>query len=89
MSFVYKIGKGLIDSIPVFVRKVGTVLMFIFTIGLFMGFFLGGASLNPIILIGPLVAMAIMWQDLDLGLLVFIIFLIIVFVMPELIPRLI
>ena len=83
MSFVYDIGKGLADSIPEIAAKIGSVLVFFFACGMLLGYWAGGMALNPIIFIGLLLVMAIMWDNLDIGVLLFVLFIALVVFFPN------
>tara|TARA_Y100000310_G_scaffold334097_1_gene413028 strand:- start:7486 stop:7728 length:243 start_codon:yes stop_codon:yes gene_type:complete len=70
-------------TIPVLISKVGTFILFLFALGMIVGYFLAQAGYNYFILLVPVVAMAIMWYKLDEGTLVFIMLLAVAFFFPE------
>ena len=82
MSFTYNFFKGILDGIPVIVRKIGAVLLFFFSMGMLFGYFIV-ANVSPIILLFPVIAMIVMWHDLDQGILVFILLMVVAFWFPE------
>ncbi|MFA4907209.1 MAG: hypothetical protein WC602_02990 [archaeon] len=71
MSMIYEFFKGFEKTIASIARKVGTFLVFIFILGMAFGFFIG-TNRDPIFLAGPVVSMAIMYYNLDWGVILFI-----------------
>ena len=84
MSLIYDIGKGLADSIPQIAAKIGSVLVFFFACGMVLGYWAGGIALSPIIFLGLLLVMAIMWDNLDVGALLFVLFVVLIVFFPGL-----
>jgi len=82
MSFAYNFFKGIAESIPVIVRKIGAVMLFFFSLGMLFGYFVV-ANVSPIILLFPFIAMVVMWYDLDQGVLVFILLMLVALWFPE------
>ena len=89
MSYVEDFFSRIVKAIPVLVNKIGTVLLFIFTVGLFAGFFLATSSLSPLLLLIPVAAMIVMWYKLDEGFFVLLLLTILVVFFPEFIDGLI
>ncbi len=83
MSWIANLGNGLIKQIPVLFAKIGTVLIFILTVGMAAGYFFALSGYSYLILLVPVAGMAAMWQKLDEGTLVFIVLLAIAFLFPE------
>lgn len=83
MGFIGSTIAGLKKAIPWLAAKVGTILLFFFTIGFFAGFFLARQGYNELILIVPIISMLVMWQKLDEGFLVFVLGIILIFVAPH------
>lgn len=71
MGFVSDFVGFVKKTIPVVVRKVMTVLLFIFTLGMFFGYWLA-LSKPPYYLLIPIISMVVMYYKLDEGFLVFI-----------------
>ncbi len=71
MSLIYEIGKGITDSIPALAAKIGTILVLFFFFGMLLGYWAGGLGLSPIIFLGLLAVMAILWDNLDVGTILF------------------
>jgi len=83
MSYVLDIASGMTKNLPVLLAKFGTVLLIIFTIGLFAGYFFATAGYNYFILLVPIASIVVMWQKLDEGALVLIALLAIAVLFPE------
>jgi hypothetical protein len=82
MSFFYNIGKSVVDSIPVVLRKVGTVLLFFVLVGALLGFWLASSGLSFLWVLALLIVMVVMWRDLDEGVLALVLYLILLFTFP-------
>jgi hypothetical protein len=74
---------GIFKAIPVLLVKAGTVLLLIFTIGMFSGYFIATLGLSPLIFLIPVVAMIIMWYKLDEGVFFLILLTILILFFPE------
>ncbi len=83
MGFVYRIASGMKRSIPALVAKVGSVFLLIFAVGMVVGFWFSSAGYPYFVLLIPIAGVAIMWQKLDEGLLVFIALMAIALLFPE------
>jgi len=85
MGFVSNLFNGLIESIPVLITKVATIILGIFVVGLFLGYFLGFAGFPTQYLLIPLITLLVMWYKLDEGVMVLLLLLLLVFFYPDLI----
>ena len=83
MTVVANFFSGVIKSIPMLIAKVGTILLLIFTIGMFAGYSIALISITPLVFLIPVLAMVIMWYELDEGVLVLFILTILVLFFPE------
>ena len=83
MSRIANLGSGLINQIPLLFAKIGTVLLFILTIGMAAGYFFALSGYSYIILLVPIASMAVMWKKLDEGTLLFVVLLAVIFLFPE------
>ncbi|MBN2126962.1 MAG: hypothetical protein JW703_01055 [Candidatus Diapherotrites archaeon] len=83
MSFIYDLGKKVTGAIPVLVRRTGSVLLFFAMLGSILGFLIGINGLNPLWLAGLPLAMVVMWNDLDQGVLVLVLYLILFWSFPS------
>ncbi len=83
MTLVYNLMKNIAKGIPVLLAKIGTVFLFLFTIGMFAGYFFATMGYSYFILLVPFVSMAVMWQKLDEGAMVFVALMAIAFLFPE------
>ncbi|MDP6670700.1 MAG: hypothetical protein QGI60_02700 [archaeon] len=83
MSRVANLGSGLINQIPLLFAKIGTVLLFILTIGMAARYFFALSGYSYIILLVPIASMAVMWKKLDEGTLLFVVLLALLFLFPE------
>ncbi|MCD6434635.1 MAG: hypothetical protein J7L14_03410 [Candidatus Diapherotrites archaeon] len=88
MGATYDLFKKIADTFPVLKEKTGTVLLLFFTFGMLFGYMLSRTG-NATFLLGPLIAKAFMWRDLDEGFLVFLLFLVIAIFFPQFVPHLI
>jgi hypothetical protein len=82
MSFIYDLGKKITETIPVLVRRIGAVLLFFAFLGSVLGFIIGVNGLNVIWLAGIPISMIVMWNDLDQGVLVLVLYLILFWSFP-------
>jgi uncharacterized protein YacL len=73
----------IIKSIPVLLAKVGTIILLIFTAGLFTGYLIAVLHLSPILLAVPVISMFVMWYKLDEGVLVLLLLGTIVIFFPQ------
>lgn len=89
MSHVENFFGRVIQSIPVLATKIGTVLLFIFTVGLFAGYYISSSGTSPALFLIPVAAMFIMWYKLDEGVFVLVLLTILVLFFPELADSLI
>ena len=83
MSWIANFGSGLIRQIPVLFAKIGTVMLFILTVGMAAGYFFAISGYSYLIFIVPVASMAVMWKKLDEGTLVFAALLAVAFLFPE------
>jgi hypothetical protein len=83
MAVVYRLMGGIVKGIPVLLAKVGTILLFVFTLGMLAGYFFAVMGYNQLILLVPIVSMVVMWQKLDEGALAFIALMAMAFFFPE------
>lgn len=83
MSHVENFFSRILKSIPVIATKIGTVLVFLFTIGLVGGYYIATTGTTPTLFLIPLAAMIIMWYKLDEGVFVLILLTILVLFFPE------
>lgn len=67
---VYNMYKGLEQVVPSMLNKVGTIFLFIFSVGMLFGYMY--VTSKPWVIIIPFVSMYFMWHSLDKGLLVLI-----------------
>ncbi len=67
MGFVFDFLQGIAKAIPVLISKIVTVLLGLFTAGLFLGYWLSVAGVPAYYLLLPLGVMALMWYKLDEG----------------------
>jgi len=85
MSHVETFFGKVIQSIPVLATKIGTVLLFIFTLGLLAGYYISASGISPALFLIPIAAMLVMWYKLDEGVFVLVLLTILVLFFPELI----
>lgn len=71
MGLVSDLIEGTKKAIPEIAKKIGTFLLFVFTLGVFFGYFIV-AEKGPIYLLVPVVSMFVMYYKLDEGTLVFV-----------------
>ena len=83
MSHVENFFGRMLRSIPILATKIGTVLVFIFTIGLLGGYYIATAGVTPALFLIPIAAMLVMWYKLDEGVFVLILLTILVLFFPE------
>ncbi len=86
MSFVVDTGKGIVNAVPVIIAKIGTVLLFIFSMGLITGYMIAFYHISPLFLFIPFVAMIVMWKKLDEGVLALIILIILAAFFSDMLP---
>lgn len=67
MGFVIDFLQGAVKSIPTILTKIATVLLGLFTFGLFIGYALAIYGFQPQYLLIPVIAMLVMWYKLDEG----------------------
>ncbi|MFH0922823.1 MAG: hypothetical protein V1811_02075 [Candidatus Micrarchaeota archaeon] len=84
MGAAYDFFKGIINSIPVLIRKTGTVVLFFGFIGMLLGYYIATANLSLLFMALPVLVMAIMWNDLDHGILALIAYFVLLFFYPSL-----
>ncbi|MFH1240141.1 MAG: hypothetical protein V1672_02895 [Candidatus Diapherotrites archaeon] len=85
MSLFYNFFKGIIDGIPVLLRKIGSVLIMFFFIGALFGYYLSMTQTSVFYFLLMGLAIPVMWRDLDQGILLFILVLILPWVFPGII----
>ncbi|HLC36793.1 MAG TPA: hypothetical protein VJK05_04270 [archaeon] len=68
MGLIYKWYKKIERALAPIARKIGAVFIFVFFLGAIFGYLIQ----EPIFLIAPLFGLAVMWYDLDQGMLAFI-----------------
>jgi len=83
MTVIANFFNNLVKAIPVLVAKVGTILLLIFTLGLFGGYAVALTGITPFIFLIPIVAMLIMWYKLDEGVFVLILLTLLVIFFPD------
>jgi hypothetical protein len=83
MAYVYNFFKGILKSIPVILAKIGTMLLFIFTLGLFAGYLIAVLHISPLLLAVPVISMFVMWYRLDEGFLLLVILAAIIIFFPQ------
>ena len=88
MAFVANLFKDIAKSIPILLAKVGTILLFIFTFGLFSGYIIAAVGISPVFLLIPVISMIVMWYKLDEGAFVLILLTAIAVFFPEVLGRL-
>jgi hypothetical protein len=84
LGFLSDVISGAKKTIPWLAAKVGTILLFFFTIGFFAGYFVGQRGYSWIVLFIPVISMVVMWKKLDEGFLVFVLGVILIVFFPEL-----
>ena len=82
MAFVAKFFGGIIKAIPVLWLKIGTVLVFLFTLGLAAGYMMAVLQITPLILLIPILSMFVMWYKLDEGVLLLLLLSMVVIFFP-------
>ncbi|MFH1588755.1 MAG: hypothetical protein ABIA76_05450 [Candidatus Diapherotrites archaeon] len=82
MSIIYNWFKKITDAIPVLLRRIGAILIFFAVLGTALGYFIALNQLSPLWLIGLPISMVAMWNDLDQGFLVLVLFLVALFTFP-------
>jgi hypothetical protein len=75
--------KGVVKGIPVIIRKIGCVFLFVYWLGMISGFLLASGNYNPLVLAMPFLGLLVMWYDLDQGLLVLLLMAVAVWAFPE------
>ena len=85
MGIFYNFFKGVVDGIPVLLRKIGSVLIAFFFIGTLFGYYLYMTQMSVIYFILLALTIPVMWRDLDQGVLLFIVVLMIPWIFPGLI----
>ena len=83
MSVVLNFINGIITQIPALLAKIGTVFLFIFTVGMFFGYFFATLGYSSFILVVPVLSMFVMWHKLDEGFLFFVVLMAIAVFFPE------
>ena len=89
MTFVFNLFSQFVKAVPVLVKKIGTVLLLIFTVGLFSGYFISLFSIHPVVLLIPVVTMFVMWYHLDEGVAVLILLVLLVLFFPQVIDAIV
>ena len=83
MGHVYDFFKGIADGIPVLARKIGAVIISFFAMGIILGWYLATSDANYLIFIPAIFAVIFwMWNDLDEGFLIFLLFLLVAIFFP-------
>jgi len=80
---VANIFSGVFKAIPVLLLKAGTMLLLLFTIGMFAGYSIATLNITPVIFLIPVIAMLVMWYKLDEGVLILILLTLLVVFFPE------
>lgn len=75
--------RWLAKGVPALLAKIGSVLLFIFTVGMLLGYFFAVQGYNYFVLLIPFVSIAVMWHKLDEGAFVFIVLMVIALLFPE------
>ena len=75
--------KGVVQGIPVLIRKIGCVFLFVYWMGMISGYLLAAGSYNPLVIAMPFFGLLVMWYDLDQGILVLLLMAVAVWVFPE------
>lgn len=83
MGFVFDLLQGAAKAIPLLVTKIVTVILGIFTIGLFIGYALAINGFTPQYLLIPVISMIVIWYKLDEGVLVLVLLLLMVLFYPD------
>jgi hypothetical protein len=83
MTVIYNLMRRVKKTIPALVAKIGTFFLLIFTAGMVSGYFLAVLGYSYFILLVPVAAMAVMWQKLDEGAIVFVVLMATAFFFPE------
>lgn len=84
MSIIYRFVKGITSAIPVILAKLGAVMLFFIGLGMLLGYYFGTGETHWWVLFIPFVAMAVMWRDLDEGVLVLLLLILVAFFVPDL-----
>lgn len=85
MAVVAKAINDITKAIPALVTKFCTVLLFIFTAGMLLGFAVATANISPVVFLIPVAAMVVMWYKLDEGTLLLLILVLLVVFFPDLV----
>ena len=85
MSIFYNFFKKLVEGIPVLLGKIGSILITFFFIGALFGYYLYMTQMSMLYFVLLGLTIPIMWKNLDQGVLLFILVLIIPWVFPGLI----
>ncbi|MBN2067122.1 MAG: hypothetical protein JW744_01500 [Candidatus Diapherotrites archaeon] len=83
MAVVANFFGKVVKALPVLALKVGTILLLIFTLGLFSGYLVATMQVSPLVFLIPIVAMFVMWYKLDEGVLVLVFLTLLVVFFPE------
>ncbi|MCX6799240.1 MAG: hypothetical protein NTW59_04055 [Candidatus Diapherotrites archaeon] len=83
MGYVSNFVGGIIKAVPVVLAKIGTIILLIFTVGMFAGYLIASAGISPLLLLVPVIAMVVMWYKLDEGVLFMLLLAIAVLAFPS------
>lgn len=83
MGVVFDLILKLAKAVPVLIQKIMTIMLLVFTLGLFIGYSMASAEQAMTVFLIPIVAMLVMWHKLDEGVLVLVLLLIAVFFYPN------
>jgi len=83
MTFVANFFNSIFKAIPVLLVKVGTILLLIFTVGMFAGYAVAVLSITLFIFLIPILAMLVMWYKLDEGVILLLVLSLLVVFFPD------
>lgn len=83
MSLFYQVFKGIVDMIPVVIRKIGSILLVFFTLGALFGYYIAFNQGSPLFFLLLGASVVIMWKNLDEGILALSLVLIIGLLFPN------
>ncbi len=85
MPIFYNFFKGIVNGIPIILARIGSILITFFFMGALFGYYLYMTQMSILYFIILALTIPIMWRNLDQGVLLFILVLIIPWIFPGII----
>lgn len=86
MGIIYNFIKGIVKGVAFIVAKVGASILFVGVLGMLFGVYVIISGINQLFLLGPIIAVAVMWEDFGWGFMVLLAVLIAAFFFPGILP---